>query len=191
MGAICVGGEEVRVVEPGPDAGVLGAERLVDDRAARARSPTRTRSAGCACAGSSASSFSSFSPLRAPGREVGLEHVVALEADHLDVVEEQPEERRELVGLEQVHVEGVLEVGRPVRRDHERGAVVGAHAGELGGVVLRHHEVLDDVRRAHRVEASRRGTRARRRPSPRTRRRCPRPAGTEVGRARAAAVAGS
>ena len=127
----------------------------------------------------------------APGREVGLERVVALEADDLDVGEEQAQQRRELVGLEQVHVEGVLEVGRPVRRDDERGAVVGAHAGELGGVVLGHHEVLDDVRRADGVERAGRGTRARRRPSPTNSASVPRAPPGPKSDAASAAVAGS
>ena len=45
-------------------------------------------------------------------REVGLEHVVALEAVARHVVEEQGEQRHEVLGFEQVHVERVLEVGR-------------------------------------------------------------------------------
>ena len=66
------------------------------------------------------------SPLARRVREVGVQHVVALEADALDLLEEQREQRHELRGLEQVDVERVLEVGGRVRRDHERGAVGGA-----------------------------------------------------------------
>ena len=61
-----------------------------------------------------------------------------------------------MLGLEQVHVERVLEVGRRVRRDHERGAVGAQHARELDHVQRRVHEVLDDVRRHDEVDAARR-----------------------------------
>ncbi len=60
--------------------------------------------------------------------------------------------RLQLVGFEQRHVERVLEVGRSVGRDDERGAARGRDARELGGVLLRRAEVLDDVRRAHPVD---------------------------------------
>ena len=63
--------------------------------------------------------------------EVGLQDVVAFEAEALDVLEEQLEHRHEVTRLEQVDVERVLEVGRRVRRDDERGAVGPQHAREL------------------------------------------------------------
>ena len=92
-----------------------------------------------------------------------MEHVVAFEAEARHVLEEQREQRHEVLGLEQVHVERVLEVGGRVRRDHERGAVGAQHARELGDVQRRVHEVLDDVRRHDVVDAARRAGRARRR----------------------------
>ena len=89
-------------------------------------------------------------------RKIGLELVRPLQAPDLDVVEEQPEQARELGFLEQVDVERVLEVRRAVGRDHERGSRVGEYAGQLGDVQLGRGEVLDDVRRArpiHRAAA--------------------------------------
>ena len=59
-----------------------------------------------------------------------------------------------MLGLEQVDVERVLEVGGRVRRDHERRAVGAQHAGELDHVQRGVHEVLDDVRRDHEVDAA-------------------------------------
>ena len=55
--------------------------------------------------------------------------------------------------VEQVEVEGVLEVGRPVGGQEERRAVVGQHPGDLGHVALGPGEVLDQMRRADPVEA--------------------------------------
>ena len=54
-------------------------------------------------------------------------------------------------------MERVLEVGRAVGRDDERGAVVGRDARQLGDVLLGRVEVLDDVRRAHPVDRPRPG----------------------------------
>ena len=100
------------------------------------------------------SSCSSRSPLARRRREVGVERVVAFEAEAVDLLEEQREQRDELRALEQVHVERVLEVGRRVRRDHERGAVGAQRARQLGDVRDRVREVLDDVRRDDVVDAA-------------------------------------
>ena len=59
----------------------------------------------------------------------------------------------ELWGFEVVHVEGVLEVGRMVRREHEHGAFRRNESGEFGHVALGLGEVLDHVRGAHPVDA--------------------------------------
>ena len=97
---------------PGADAGALGAERPGrrpgSDVLVAPHVPARA--APCA-AGRARRASAGVSPLARRCREVGVELVVALEADARHVVEEQREQRLELVGLEQVHVERVLEVG--------------------------------------------------------------------------------
>ena len=122
----------------------------------------------------------------AAAREVGLEHVVAFEPEALDLVEEQLQHRDEVLGLEQVDVERVLEVGGRVRRDHERGAVGPQDARELGHVQHRVHEVLDDVRRHDRSRRAVADRRARRRRMPANSqardRACGRAAGLDDGR---------
>ena len=55
------------------------------------------------------------------------------------------EQGSELGRLEQVDVEGVLEVGRGVGGEEEDGAVVGQHPGQLAHVALGIVEVLDEV----------------------------------------------
>ena len=81
----------------------------------------------------------------APRREVGLEHFVALEAEAGHLVEEQAEHRHEVLGLEEIHVKRILEVGRRVGCDDECGPVGAQHARELDHVQRGVHEVLDDV----------------------------------------------
>ena len=90
---------------------------------------------------------------RAARREVFAQHVVALEADARDLLEEQGEQRDEVRGLEQVHVKRILEVGRRVRRDDERGAVGRSTRASSATWLDRIGEVLDDVRRHDRVDA--------------------------------------
>ena len=87
--------------------------------------------------------------------EVGLHRGVAVEAEHGDVLEVAAQHLAQVVGLEEVHVVRVLEVGGRVRRDEERGPVVVEHPGRLGDVPLGLVEVLDQVRRAHPVDAAR------------------------------------
>jgi hypothetical protein len=61
----------------------------------------------------------------------------------------------ELPPLEEMEVEGVLEVGRLVGRQHATDPVVLQHPGHLGHVGLGVGEVLDEMRRAGAVEAGR------------------------------------
>ena len=63
----------MRVVDAGADARWSTSRARGRPRAARARSPTRTSFAASAAEGGSGSSFSSFSPLGAPSREVFVE----------------------------------------------------------------------------------------------------------------------
>ena len=110
-------------VEPGADAGAVAAEHAVDEREhALVRPHVRAR-AGCAGAGRATSSFRRRSPLARRAAKSACSTSSPSRPKHVDVVEEQREQRHEVLGLEQVHVERVLEVGRRVGRDHERGAV--------------------------------------------------------------------
>ena len=121
VGTIWLGEREVRVVEAGADAAASSRRAPCRPRAARARSSRRTSSAGMRWRRLSEVELEQASRRScARAAKSALQLGVALEAEHLDVVEEQAQHRRELVGLEQVHVERVLEVGRPVRGDHER-----------------------------------------------------------------------
>jgi hypothetical protein len=80
----------------------------------------------------------------APALEVGLHDLVAVQAEHLDVVEVAAEQIGELVGLEQRHVVRVLEVGGRVRGDEE-GRPVAENPGHLGDVCGGVDEVFDEV----------------------------------------------
>lgn len=84
--------------------------------------------------------------------EVRLHDVVAVEAHDLDRLEVLVQQHLQRPWLEQVDVEGVLEIGRCVGGDHEHHPVVGEHPGQFGHVGLRIDEVFDQVRRAHGVE---------------------------------------
>ena len=92
---------------------------------------------------------------RPPLLEIGLDRRSGVEADDLDLTEVAPEHLVQVVGLEQVDVVRVLEVGRRVRGDEERRAVLRENPGDLPRVVLRFDEVLDQVRGADVVEGVR------------------------------------
>ena len=166
------------------DAGRVRTEQAVHDRE-RALVAPHVRAARDAAAELERVEPQDALAARAPAGEVGLQHVVAFEAEALDLFEAQSEHRHEVLRLEQVHVERVLEVGGRVRRDDERGAVGPQDARELADVQHRVHEVLDDVRRHDRVDRRRRARRGARRPCPRSagadRRVAPRPVSTTVG----------
>ena len=86
-------------------------------------------------------------------REVGLHVGRGVHAAQPDVVEVALQHRPQLGAVEEMEVEGVLEVGRLVRGQHADHAVVLEHPGHLGHVGLGVGEVLDEVRRAGAVEA--------------------------------------
>ncbi len=81
-----------------------------------------------------------------PGGEVGLHVRDGVEALDLHVVEVPLEEVPQLGGLEEVDVEGVLEIGRGVGGEEEDGPVVGQYPGQLPDMALGVVEVLDQVR---------------------------------------------
>ena len=86
--------------------------------------------------------------------EVGLDDSIAVEAENRDVFEMTIEHRPKLVGLEQIHVVGVLEVSGRVRCDEERRPLGAEHPRRLLDVALGLMEVLDEMGRADPVERS-------------------------------------
>ncbi len=88
-----------------------------------------------------------------PRLEVRLHVGGGVDPAEPDVPEVALEHGPQLGPVEQVKVERVLEVRRLVRGQHAGEAVVREHPGQLGDVRLRVGEVLDEVGRAHRVEA--------------------------------------
>ncbi len=91
--------------------------------------------------------------LGSPRLEVGLDVGRRVHAAQPHVGEVPLEHPAQLGPVEEVEVEGVLEVGRLVRGEHARHTVVAEDARELGDVRLGRGEVLDEMRRAHAVEA--------------------------------------
>ena len=127
----------MRLVEPGADARAPGAEHLVDDGQHALVAP-HVPAVRHLVAQVERVELQDALAAGAPLREVGVELGRALEPDARSRREEEREQRLELVGLEQRHVERVLEVGGAVGGDDERGAAVGSrHARELGDVLLR------------------------------------------------------
>ena len=80
-----------------------------------------------------------------PAGEVLFHRVAAGESPHPHVVEVGAERGLELVTAEQHEMEGVLEVGRRVGRDHEGGATGLDHARQLRDVGFRRGEVLHEM----------------------------------------------
>ncbi len=139
-----LGGEEVAFGDARADAGAVVAEQLVHDR----QDPLVHPHVGAA--GHAPVELQDVEPeeslaARAPRHEVGVESIVAFEAEAGHLVEEQREQRDELRALEQVDVERILEIGGSIRRDHERAAIGVQHPGKLGDVRDRVLEMLDDV----------------------------------------------
>ena len=93
--------------------------------------------------------------LLAAGLEVRLDLLDGVEPLQPHLAEVAPEHGLQVVAVEEIEVEGVLEVGRLVRSEDAHHAVVPDDAGELGHVRLRVGEVLDEMGRAHPVEAAR------------------------------------
>ena len=159
----------MRVVDAGADAGASPSRAPGTRPGARARSPTRTSSRGIVLAQVERVELAAAARRWRAARRSRRAARVALEAEHLDVVEEQARAstraRRPRTGTR-----GTGSRSRPGGSGviTNVGAVVGADPGELGDVQLGRHEVLDDVRRAHPVDRCGRGRRVRRRPSPRS-----------------------
>jgi len=81
--------------------------------------------------------------------ELGTDSVVAGEPGYLNLVEVGSKHAGQLVGREQVDVEGIFEVGGFIGCQNDEHTIVAQHAGAVGHMPLRIGEVFDDVRRTH------------------------------------------